>query len=49
MLTNKTGEEILLDHKGNIKSGKLDSITVDEVVDMVEHIFVQDNQSMFYW
>ena len=49
VLANKTGEEILLDNKGRIKSGKPGSITVDEVVDVVEHIFAQDNQAMFYW
>ncbi|MBI4309205.1 MAG: glycosyltransferase family 9 protein [Candidatus Omnitrophica bacterium] len=49
MLANKGGEEIILDPKGRIKSGKLDSITVEEVVDLTEHIFTRDNQSMFYW
>mgnify|MGYP003393686829 CR=1 FL=1 len=49
MLTNKPGEEIMLDDKGKIKSGRLDSITVDDALGLVEEIFVKNSQSMFYW
>ena len=49
LLVNKPGEEIILDKKGCIQSGKLDSITVEEVLAVMEQIFRQDSQSMFYW
>ena len=49
MLLNKEGEEVRLDAKGQIKSGKLDSISVEQVLEQTERIFTEDNQSLFYW
>ncbi len=48
-LTNKPGEEILLDDKGKVKAGKADSITVDEVLNLTEAIMAHNAQGVFYW
>ena len=49
VLANHKGEEIVLSAQGSITSGKLDSITVDEVADLIEQIFQKDNQATFLW
>ena len=38
LLLNKKGEEIMLDAKGQMISGRFDSISVDEVFSKVENI-----------
>ncbi len=49
ILTNKPGEEIGLDNRNAVVSGKPDSITVEEVLGLVERIVSGDNQRLFYW
>ncbi len=49
VLANKSGEAIQLDSKGQIADGKIDSISVDEVLEQVEKIFQKDAQSNFHW
>ncbi len=49
VLANKTGDEICLNKNAQILSGRLDSITVDEVLNQVEVIFSKDAQSIFNW
>ncbi len=44
VLANKPGEAIQLDAKGKTASGKFDSITVEEVLDLIEEILRKDNQ-----
>lgn len=49
MLANKDDEAVQLDQKGRVHSGRLDSITVEQVMELAEDIITQDNQSLFYW
>jgi ADP-heptose:LPS heptosyltransferase len=44
ILSNKPGEEIKLDIKGNPISGQPGSIKVDDVFKLVEQIFDKDSQ-----
>lgn len=49
VLINKLGEEITFGRKGKYLGGKLDSISVEEVLDLVENIFSKDQQNVFHW
>ena len=49
ILTNKPGEHIALDKKGQVEAGRPDSISVEKVLELAGRILEQDNQSLFYW
>lgn len=49
ILTNKPNETVIIDEKSKMKSGKLDSITPQEVLDVVERILSGEHQVAFYW
>ena len=49
LLENKAEDEVILDAKSRVTSGKFDSITVDQVFDTVEQVFNKDNQPTFFW
>ncbi len=43
-LSNKQGEEIKLDTKGNVIAGQPGSIKVDDILELIEQIFQKDTQ-----
>ncbi len=49
ILTNKPHEMVKVDAKSKMQSGKLDSITPQEVLATVERILSGEHQSVFYW
>ncbi len=49
ILANKPHETVKLDAKARMQTGKLDSITTQEVLDVIERILSGEHQSVFYW
>ena len=48
-LSSKLHEMVKLDARSRMQTGKLDSITTQEVLDVVERILSGEHQSVFYW
>lgn len=49
IISNKPEVAVHLDEKSRLQKGKLDAITTEEVLDVVERILRAEHQPVFYW